>query len=125
MTRTPAVSAAHVVTIPGWVPPSVNRLLKAHWAVAHRIKRKACERIALECLAARIPPATGPRRVRLAVTVANRGHRPDPDNLLKCVLDALVNCRALLDDSAGHCVATPPAVRAGRDRQTIIILEDI
>ncbi len=117
----------HVLTIDGWCPPSLNKLLQAHWSDALRIKRAAYAEIAVAKLLARpgVPDAAGRRRVGLAVTVAGPGGMPDPDNILKCLIDGLMHARLLVDDAAEFCEIGDVTVSRGKAKRTIITLEDI
>lgn len=114
------------VTIPGFLPASVNQLFGAHWARGHRRKKADCELIALYCIEKGVPIATGKRRV--AVTFCAPGGRgakhADADNRLKVLLDALVRCGRLVDDSPTWCEWQPPAHEKG-PKKTVIVLEDV
>jgi len=118
---------SHLFVLDAWSPPSVNRLLAAHWATAARIKRAVKDQVAVARLTATepIPDATGKRRVKIAVTVAGRSGMPDPDNVLKCLMDALKANRLIVDDSARWCEVGAVDVGRGKARRTVIILEDI
>lgn len=114
----------HTLTIDGWVPVSVNRLLGSHWARARKRKRFDRDVVAAEALRQGIPGAAGRRRVSVAVTTPGRGGLPDPDNLLKSLLDALTRCGLLLDDSSGKMELGAVTVARGERRRTVVTLED-
>lgn len=115
--------ATHVLTIPDWRPVSLNRLLGCHWGTRSRLKRRDRDLVAAYALALGIPRAQGRRRV--TVRVEARGTPPDPDAALKSLLDALVACGLLIDDSGEWCeLGTPTAVR-GREDRTVVTLEDL
>jgi len=116
---------AHILTISGWMPTSDNKFT-GHWSRRHRLKRVDQQQVAVEARLQGIPPATGKRRVSIVATSdQHSGRLPDPTNLLKSLLDALVRCRLLVDDSDDGCEVMPPQVRRGQERQTVIVLEDV
>jgi hypothetical protein len=110
------------ITIERWTPPSVNRLLTSHWAVAAKLKKTAAELIAYE--ARNVPRATGKRRVSMSLTIPHGGHRLDPDNAWKAVLDALKHAGMILDDGADQCELGSVVVAKGQ-RSTAIMLEEV
>jgi Holliday junction resolvase RusA-like endonuclease len=116
---------AWTVEIPGWTPPSLNRLLYKHWSLTRRLKRKAMDTVHLACRVAEVPPATGKRRVSITVTTPNRAHFMDVDNIPKTVLDGLRQAGAILDDKAEFCALGLVQALKGREKGTVIILEDL
>ena len=109
--------------IPGWRPALLNELLGRHpMSVA---RRKAHDRRILgrALVAYGVPRATGPRGVHLEIT-GRFGVFPDPDSPWKSLLDALVRCGALVDDSAEFCHWTPATFRRGAPG-TVIELRDL
>lgn len=112
------------VTIPNYVPVSLNRLTRGR--IRDRIRLGKLQRavVSAYCLLERVPKALGRRRVRLLVT-QRRGRLADPDNLLKAMLDSLVGCDMLRDDSARWCEWEMPVVQRGLCDETTIILEDL
>ena len=115
--------ASHVLTIDGWRPVSLNYLLKSHWAKRGRRKRRDRDMVALHALSQCVPQATGRRRI--SVQVEGMGPLPDPDNLLKSLLDALIGCQLLVDDSGAWCELGTIEVVRGRADRTVITLEDL
>ena len=115
--------ASHVLTIDGWRPVSLNHLLKSHWAKRGRRKRHDRDMVALHALAQRVPQATGRRRISVLVEGIRR--LPDPDNLLKSLLDAAVACGLLVDDSGEWCELGDIEVTRGKTDRTVITLEDL
>lgn len=113
------------VEIPGFIPPSVNRLLTTHWSKASRIKKKAANQVVFACMCAGVPMAKGKRRVGFTATVTNLSHAPDPDNLYKCLLDALKRAGAIVDDHSSYCELGQARVEKGKVRGTKIYLEDV
>lgn len=112
----------HTLMIAGWTPTPLNRLM-SH--VRARIKRKQDDRVIVlaAALNADVPKAYFPRRV--SVTVTAPGRLPDPDNLLKSLLDALVHAKLLVDDSAAWCELAAVKVERGPVRKTVMQLEDL
>jgi hypothetical protein len=95
----------------------------------HRLKKRDRQMIAGYLrLAGVILPldrrAIPPRQVSLRVTLPPGG-QPDPDALFKSVNDALVQARALRDDSARWCQLGPVTFERGKALSTTIILEDL
>lgn len=115
----------HTIDLPGFVPVSVNRLMNGHWAKRKRLKDSDASFVAYSCLAAQIPPAEGKRRVSCFIQVSGRRRSPDPDNVLKSLLDALVRCRMLIDDSAKYIELGSIQVVRGEKTTTTVTLEDI
>lgn len=114
------------IVVDGWVPPSVNKLLKLHWSKAHRLKQGVYATVATaRYLSGPIPDATCCRKVSVEVTVAGRSGVPDPDNVLKCLVDALVHNRLLVDDAMAWTRIGYVAVARGKQTRTLITLEDI
>jgi hypothetical protein len=72
-----------------------------------------------------VPPAHGPRRVALEVTVAPRQRRPDEDALWKSALDALAHAGLLVNDSPRWCRLGGITWSRGPRRQTVVVLEDL
>ena len=59
------------------------------------------------------------------VLVTAPGRLPDPDNLLKSLLDALVHAKLLVDDSAAWVELGEVRVERGGHRKTVVTLEDL
>lgn len=83
---------------------------------------------AIACYANAIPKATGKRRVEWTVTQRHRqhggGNAVDPDAIAKVLLDGLVRCGRLVDDSAKWCeLGTPRVVRGERDSVQVVLTE--
>jgi hypothetical protein len=108
--------------IPDWTPCPVNALMQR---VATRIRRKKEARMLVVAYAlnADIPKASSKRRVRLTITAP--GRLPDPDGVLKSMLDCLVAARLLVDDSGDWCELGQVKVERGPARMTCVQLEDL
>jgi hypothetical protein len=117
-------AGAWVVTIPGWTPVSVNRLIGCSRFKAADLKRKDADRVAGEVLVAGVPRATGKRLVAVRYQVPNLSRAQDPDNGSKSLRDALVACGMILDDSASAAVFVEPVVEKGK-KATVIRIEDV
>jgi hypothetical protein len=70
-----------------------------------------------------IPKATAKRRVNVNVTMPWR--RPDPDAILKSLLDALVAAELLRSDSSRWCQLGDMTIELGDQRQTVVTLQDV
>lgn len=112
------------IVIPQWQPSRLNDLMKCHWGRKTRLRKADDDMVAYYARMESVPPATGPRRVSLEVTLTPR-QRADRDCWWKSVLDALVNCRLLVNDEATWCDLGAVTVTKGDVRQTVIVLEDI
>jgi hypothetical protein len=111
------------VTIEGWYPASDN--VRARGTKAWIRAKKADREVLRDWLAeyARVPRATGRRRV--TVWVAKKGPRPDGTNLWKSLADGLVNVGLLVDDSAEWFEAGPIEVAKADVTSTTLLIEDI
>jgi hypothetical protein len=122
---------SHILTIPHWIPVSTNKLLKAHWAARNKLKKKDANIIWGRALEDRIPTALQRRKVEIHFILKPQRGRPiDPDNCLKSLLDALVKCRMIIDDSQKWCWWVGPTIERGTKdfwgtRLILTDLEDI
>lgn len=122
--RPPSAPSTYTMTIIGWRPRSLNELMKVHYMIAYRLKKRDKARIAVEKIVQRIPDAVHKRRVSLRIVLHGRDQVMDGDNVWKSCLDALVACRALVND-------TPEWVDLGSvdydrgKRATVITLTDL
>lgn len=113
------------IVIPDYRPPTVNQFYGRHWRIRHRLGKEAKQVVAHYARLAGVPPATGRRRVALEVTLAGRQRESDPDSYQKLLLDALVACGALVDDSAAWVEWGGVAHSRGGRRSTTVVLEDL
>lgn len=136
--------------IPGHRPALDNELIGRRPMTAHNRKLRDVRAVARANLVARVPrvalatceagqrralgvgPLAGdptPRKRRVTIRVSHPRYdrpqcRPDPYACHKSLLDALVVCGLLVDDSAGWCAAGPAEFAAGPPG-TVIELEDL
>lgn len=113
------------ITIPEWHPTRLNHMIGCHWAKGHRLKKADRTAISAWTWGLHIPPATGPRRVRLTITLGPHQRAGDPDAYWKSLLDALVHCKLLVDDNRQHVRLDPIEFTRGKSPETTIELEDI
>lgn len=114
-----------------WQPPSINTTLGRHWRAIHRAKLDAADIIGIYSAIAQVPKITldyRPRR-HVVITAVGWSHKgsvlPDPDNVLKITLDAMVRARLLVDDADEYCTWERPALSCGRPTLTTIVITDI
>ena len=115
----------HTLTIPGWLPARLNELLGGHWGKSHRLKKADAEIVYVYAYNSRIPHATGRRFVRLHFVLGKYTKQGDADGWQKSILDALVRCGLLLDDSPRWCEWSTPTFERGDESATVITLEDV
>ena len=110
------------IIIPRWWPARLNQN-RGHWSKFARLKEVDANLVAAYALP--FPRATGKRSVRLVVTLSGPGREPDPDAFWKSLLDALVKCGQLVDDSRKWCRLEPVEFVRGTERSTTIELRDL
>ncbi len=116
----------YVIEIPNYRPPRTNELYRAKFRGRMALEKECKQFIAF--YGSHVPKAAGKRRVAMVVTLAVRQRMPDADEqCLKAVLDSLVACGLLLDDSRTYCECVPTEFVLSRKRQphTLITLEDV
>jgi Holliday junction resolvase RusA-like endonuclease len=111
------------VEIPNWLPTGLNEMLRMHWAARRKRFKVNARLVGAYLKLAGVFPAGGRRRVTLHFQARN--NTPDADNWKKELLDCLVECRALVDDSPRWAEVPEPRCSAGRSRRTVIEIEDI
>lgn len=112
------------VQIPLWHPARLNQWDGAHWAVRAQLKADDREMVGIFCQQVGVPHAKKKRRVSLHIILAPRQRAADPDAWWKSLLDALVACGALLDDSPRWVELGPVTYERGMRKATAITLED-
>lgn len=140
----------HRVTIPNWLPTSLNAIGVNCWQKKARLKKQDATQIAAHFALARVPrvrlaaweakhrrylgiapkqhgdPAPVRRRVRLEITLGKGVRARDQDNVIKALLDGLKQSGYLYDDSPKWCeVCLPFRYERGERTATTIILEDL
>lgn len=115
----------HRITIPAWRPARDNELMSRHWRTKHKLKSFDAEIVAVYAKRENIPPALGKRRVSLEITLACRQKKADPLAYAKSLLDALVRCHMLIDDSAQFVVWGGVTYSRGDSPSTAIVLDDL
>lgn len=113
-------------TVPGWHPTPLNKFVGRHWSVGHKAKTLDANMIHIHGkMHAGIPVAELKRRVSIEITLAPRQRACDPDAYWKSLLDGLVACGLLRDDSNKWCELGKVRFFRGAAKCTRIILEDI
>ena len=119
--------ARHETKVDHWHPATYNEMhgRTVHWGRKARLKKR--DREVVGTLYAKLPKATGRRRVSLVVVMAKGKRCPDKDAYWKSLLDALKHHGMLVDDNPKHC--EPGTVTFDRSNDTYfgtrIILEDV
>ena len=111
-----------VVAIVGWLPATINALLRMHWAKRQLVLNGDKEMVARHVQLFRVRKAAGRRRVSVAFSSPRTP--ADPDARLKGLLDGLVLSGAIVDDSPAYLVLGD-VVNGRGEKQTIIRLEDV
>ncbi len=119
-----AAAGRWVLTIPGYQPVPLNALIGHNPYTIHRRKQEDKKKIAAESALAGIPKAWCRRSVSLTIILGPRQRACDPDAYWKCLLDSLVACGLLLEDSR-QWVKLGTVEFERSKRATIITLEDI
>lgn len=114
----------YTMTILGWRPRSLNELMGFHHMTVYKLKKRDKQRIALEKMVHGIPDAVHKRRVSLRIVLQGRDKATDPDANWKSLLDALVACRLLVNDSSEWVSLGEVEYERGK-RATVLTLTDI
>lgn len=122
MTPTPCI---WTLFLPGYMPTTVNQFLGCHWGTRSKLKARDTEIIGRAVQLYGVPPATCRRRVSMLVVLPKARRATDPDSLWKGVLDSLVACGALRNDSPAWCMLDPVQWARGEALSTFITLEDV
>jgi hypothetical protein len=117
--------ARQEIVLPGFRPPSLNRLMRGKIRDRIRLGHEARSRIALEARHANVGRATGRRRVSVEVTLSGRQRPLDVDSIWKALLDGLVSCGLLVDDSCRYCTLGSVVFARGEATSTRVILENV
>lgn len=114
----------HELKIPNYTPPLLNELM-GHPMLAHQLKRECADMVAVYRVVCDVPKAEGKRRISLRLSGWPRSKFPDPDGCLKAILDALTLSGLLIDDKQQWCELGDVQFVRSRDRETVVILEDL
>jgi Holliday junction resolvase RusA-like endonuclease len=125
MSRPIPTTPCYRVLIPGAHPPTCNQLFRAKLRHRMRLSKQWSTIVAIACNAAEVPAATCKRRVSIEITLGPRRRGADADAFFKAVLDALVSCSRLVDDSPKWVEITTPTFARGAEDATAIVLEDV
>lgn len=113
----------HTLTLPNYLPPTLNTLLRKHWSKRHKATNEAATMCVLEARNQNVPVATVKRKVSF-IFRQSKGKLADHDARLKVALDMLVGSRLLVDDSPAWLDSV--SVRSERgERATVVELEDV
>jgi Holliday junction resolvase RusA-like endonuclease len=119
-----AAGGEYVINIPDWTPTPLNKLLGS-WRKAAKLKATDRRIIWGYSQLAKIPYARVKRSVELTVTLEPKQRSTDVDSLWKSLLDALVHCYALWDDTPRYCELLPVKFERGARKATRIVLRDV
>ena len=117
------------ITIPNWCPPSLNKGRGRNFKAGHRATAQVAEFLTAYNARTACPLVTDDYRPvrRVRTVVLKEGTYPDPDNLLKYLLDGMKRARLIVDDSAKWCQWERPELGrpAGSTPGTVITIEDV
>lgn len=114
----------HILDLPAFTPPSVNKAMFASVKQRSRIQRGTRDIIGCEARRQGIPLATCKRRLSLVVTLGKGQRKLDRSNVFKVVEDALV-CTGLLVDDTDRWVEHGNVTWERGERRTQVLLEDL
>ncbi len=110
--------------IPNWAPTPLNKILYGkHWSDGARRKRSDGEVVAH--YGRSVPKAKQKRTVSLHVVFPKGKRMPDVDAYAKSLLDSLVHCDLLVNDSGPWCLLYPVTYSRGEVLTTFITIEDV
>lgn len=116
----------HRIMIPNWRPVPDNQIAGGiHWTKRSRLKKGDKDMVAAYAHLADVPHARGKRRVSLEIVLTGRQQETDPMSYCKSLLDALVACRLLVNDTTEFVEWVPPTYSRGAVGSTTIVLEDL
>lgn len=114
-----------VLLIPDWIPTRLNSLINLPWQQSYKVKKVDAQTIHLYARMRGIRKAASRRRVSLKLYGWRRGRMGDPDGYWKSLLDGLVQCGLLIDDSQKWCEQGSIVLTRSERTQTEITLEDL
>lgn len=110
--------------VPDWCPTPLNKILYGrHWTTGAKHKKSDAEIVAH--YGRNVPKASQKRAVSLHVVFPPGKRMPDVDAYAKSLLDCLVHCGLLVNDSAAWCVLNPVAYSRGQALVSFVTVEDI
>lgn len=128
-TNRKAPAKAWTVTIPDYVPHTMNVWRGRHWSARAKAKKYLAGFLKVYGHNAGVPKVGPGDRVRRRVAFTlhgwPRGQCPDPDNFVKDLLDALKTAGLIVDDAAAWCEWSPPQIVRSRERKTVIEIGDL
>lgn len=119
------IPSVFYVRIDHWHPTPLNELLNCHWAERGRKKKADAQIVGVSVRGADVPRASLPRLVALEITLGKGQRAADPDAYWKSLLDGLVACGALKDDSRQWCHLGEVSFVRGERPRTVIRLENV
>lgn len=117
------------IVIHNFHPVTLNELMKecktrrATFGRRSRLKRTDANIIAAFSL--NFPKASGPRSVKIVITLEPGQRTPDGDAFFKSTHDALVKAKMLVNDSPAWCLGLPTEFVRGERKSTTIELIDL
>lgn len=111
-----------IIHIENWHPTPLNKLINCHWSTAHKRKRSDMQMIGAYAFKAKIPKATGKRRLELIITLGRGQRACDPDAYFKSAVDAMVRLKLLKDDNRQWLELMPIRFEKAKEKATTIIL---
>lgn len=117
--KTSPAPGCHRLHIPDWHPMKLNKLMGRHPMAIRKLKRVEAGRLASNADQQGIPRAHGPRRVHLVIHLGKGQRAGDGDAYWKVLLDGLVACGRLVDDTIGYAVLDPVEAVRGEMGTTI------
>lgn len=111
------------ITIPDYLPPSLNELMHCHWRTKHKLKKECLEFVAH--YGRHVLPAVGKRRVLLTYLRTVCHKEMDPDNAKKAILDALVKAGILGNDTEEWVECPDPVQSRSSRNETTIVIEEL
>lgn len=110
--------------VPDWCPTPLNKILYGkHWTTGAKHKKSDAEIVAH--YGRSVPKASQKRAVSLHVVFPPGKRMPDVDAYAKSLLDCLVHCGLLVNDSAAWCVLNPVAYSRGQALVSFVTVEDV
>lgn len=113
------------LSIPGWTPTPLNQFVSKHWAVAKRLKDADKAIMHNAMMAYAVPAASSKRRVELLIIHPKGKRFCDKDSQSKSLLDSMVHCGLLKNDSHVWLDMEKPEYARGEVLRTVITVTDL